>query len=1292
MARLIASTASTARNVAFSAARALGQSLVASAGSQVLRLFDSSNYEGPRLGDVHLQTSMEGAGIPIIYGKIRLAGQIIWASKFIESSETSSVGGKGGGPTQTDYSYSLHFAVGLCEGPLDGIGRIWANGEILDTSDLTYRLYLGDENQLPDPIMEAVEGAGEVPAYRGHAYIVFENFPVDLYDARIPNLNFEVFRSPLSAQPNAIAPMEKLIRGVNLLPGSGETVYHPQIQSNRLGPGVEKAENAWHNGQRADVLEALDQLETQLPNCGFVSIILSWFGNDLRCGECELKPGVELAGKQLTPDSWEVAGLDRANAHLVSADADGNPVYGGTPSDKSLVALIKELKARGYKVGLYPFILMDIPSGNGLADPYGNAEQAAYPWRGRITCHPAAGQSGSVDKSTMAASQVSDFVGAAQASDYHISGEQVSYSGPVEWSLRRMILHYAALCKAADGIDQFLIGSELRGLTQVRSDPQSYPFVTELQDLVGQTRNLLGSQTRISYAADWSEYFGHQPADGSGDVFFHLDPLWADPEIDFIGIDWYAPLTDWRDGTGHLDYGLDESSTGRGLTYLQSQIEGGEGYDYYYASQADRDAQIRTNITDGAHSEDWIFAYKNLRDWWSNAHHNRPAGVRDSSPTNWAAQSKPIILTEYGAPALDKGANQPNLFYDPKSAESGLPYYSNGQRDDLIQRRLIEALLGYWDEAKGQNPVSNSYSAPMLDLEYSAVWAYDARPFPTFPARSDIWGDTENWRRGHWINGRIGASILKSVLEDLVGCAELTLTGQAESLVQGIRLDPPVNLRGFLGALLQSWSLDMVDDDEGLQLVSAHDPAVAVISKEQLIQPDEGESYQLSQTDPRDRPEEVRVSFYDGARDQQLGSTYARGLSDGFVRFTAMPTAQLLDHEQARIMAQNLYAQSQFAQDAAQFSLPPSLMRLTPGDVVGFEALPGAALMIDGATELYPRKIKAKRLAQTMPLSLDSATPLLTQAASAAPATPELVIMDLDPQLGDTRPERLYVGAIANPWPGPIQVKTGADASSLQDLVQLNQSLTAGQLVNALPAGVANRWQIHEQLDIQMLTGALESKDPLAVLNGANKFFIQMDDQSWQSLQFQSAELIGPRFYRLTGLLRGQGVGRSDLIGKANQDALAIFDNNALQRVELSDEQRELDLLWRAVPNNAPSRFSEGNYSWQGLGLRPLAPVYLQSLLDPVSGDLAVNWIRQTRIDADQWANEVPLSEESESYQLSFSDGSQNLPAQTSVPQFTLTASELASHFPTSTSLTLEIAQISARYGAGKVASCEIQL
>lgn len=54
-------------------------------------------------------------------------------------------------------------------------------------------------------------------------------------------------------------------------------------------------------------------------------------------------------------------------------------------------------------------------------------------------------------------------------------------------------------------------------------------------------RAILGPGTAISYAADWSEYFGHHPQHGSGDRFFHLDPLWGDANIDFVGIDNYMP-------------------------------------------------------------------------------------------------------------------------------------------------------------------------------------------------------------------------------------------------------------------------------------------------------------------------------------------------------------------------------------------------------------------------------------------------------------------------------------------------------------------------------------------------------------------------------------------------------------------------------------------------------------------------------------------------------------------------------------------------------------------------------
>lgn len=118
----------------------------------------------------------------------------------------------------------------------------------------------------------------------------------------------------------------------------------------------------------------------------------------------------------------------------------------------------------------------------------------------------------------------------------------------------------------------------------------SYPAVQELRALATDVRSILGPKVKIGYAADWSEYFGHQPADGSGDVIFHLDPLWADDVIDFVGIDNYMPLSDWRDGAGHLDAG---DGSIYSLEYLKQNVSGGEGYDWYYPSSEAREAQMR---------------------------------------------------------------------------------------------------------------------------------------------------------------------------------------------------------------------------------------------------------------------------------------------------------------------------------------------------------------------------------------------------------------------------------------------------------------------------------------------------------------------------------------------------------------------------------------------------------------------------------------------------------------------------------------------------------------------------
>ncbi|MBI1186920.1 MAG: hypothetical protein GC206_06235 [Alphaproteobacteria bacterium] len=715
MAELILTSAARAIGAAVlpAALRTAGTALLQAGAAVIGRSIDQSlfgatqRFAGPRLAELHIQGSNEGASIPRLYGRMRIAGQVIWAARFKETETTETSGGKGGPRIKsTTYSYSLSFAVGLCEGEVARIGRVWANGETLDLSGVNWRLHRGDETQDPDPLIEAIEGADDAPAYRGLAYVVFEDLPLDAFGNVIPQLSFEVVRPAPSPNANRL---EDLARGVCLIPGAGEFVYATSPVRRVLGRGAENGENAYAEAGRADFEVAIDQLAAELPNVESVLLVVSWFGTDLRCNACEIRPGVDSAVKVTKPIAWRVNGVSRSGAYVVS-QSGGAPAYGGTPSDASVIEAIQSLKARGFKVGLYPFVLMDVAGDNALPDPYGGDAQAPYPWRGRITPHPAAGQPGAPDKTAAAAAQIAAFVGTATAAHFGADDDGLTYAGPAEWSFRRFVLHHAKLAAAAGGVDFFILGSDLRALPTARSATSSYPFVTALKTLAGDVRAMLGSETTITYAADWSEYFGHQPGDGSGDVHFHLDPLWADANIDCVGIDWYAPLTDWRDGESHLDAEIARDIYD--ADYLASRIEGGENFDWYYASDADRAAQTRTPITDGAYAKPWVFRAKDLRAWWSNVHYDRPGGVENGSPTAWVPESKPVWLTELGCPAVDKGGNSPNLFIDPKSSESKLPPFSSGARDDVIQRRVSKRICaigtGVWSIRTG-----SSYGAGM---------------------------------------------------------------------------------------------------------------------------------------------------------------------------------------------------------------------------------------------------------------------------------------------------------------------------------------------------------------------------------------------------------------------------------------------------------------------------------------------------------------------------------------------------------------------------------------------------
>jgi len=214
------------------------------------------------------------------------------------------------------------------------------------------------------------------------------------------------------------------------------------------------------------VVEALDRLQAMAPAVESVSLVVAWFGDDLRAGSSKVLPGVEVSAKSTTPASWSVNGVSRAGAFRVSRDAECSPVYDGTPSDFAVVQAIQEMKARGLRVTFHP-ILMDVPPGN-TPNPYSDnaAEtgQPAFPCRRRFPCSPAAGFTGTVDQTATTASHVAGLFGAATLASFSVSGQSDSWTGPSgDWGLRRMVLQYAHLCAAEGGVDAFLIGPEMPG-------------------------------------------------------------------------------------------------------------------------------------------------------------------------------------------------------------------------------------------------------------------------------------------------------------------------------------------------------------------------------------------------------------------------------------------------------------------------------------------------------------------------------------------------------------------------------------------------------------------------------------------------------------------------------------------------------------------------------------------------------------------------------------------------------------------------------------------------------------
>lgn len=618
----------------------------------------------------HIVKAEYGKPIPLLWGKMRLPGQIIWANKIASNANNFQIKKYFRANLTineqniSEMEYFASFAMAICEGEILEIGRVWHHDEIIDLSQYKHRLYTGSEEQMPDPLI-AASHQGPSPAYRGLAYIVFEKLPLAEFDHTIPNFSFEVTRKANLEQQISV---EDMVQAMTIIPGSGEYVYDTNIQYKQIkeATGSKEAINSHNHQDIADSVYSLNQMQSICENVKWVAPVVCWFGDNIDAGQCLIRPAVEFKDDQVEySEEWQVAGYDRETAYEISKDEKNNPQYGGSVSDQSVLRYLAELRSRKLKIMFYPMFFLDVDQ---------------KPWRGRVT-------------------------GTAE-SIRRFFNRQEGYN--------EFILHYANLVK--NHVDAFLIGSELIGLTRVSSNG-SYPAVEELVKLAAQVKKIMGPSVKVSYAADWSEY--HHTEGG----WFNLDPLWSSPHIDFVGIDAYFPVTD------SISSIIDPQKLDQGWS-------SGEGFDYYIDHSSGEKHDLQPE-----------HAWKNIRYWWEN-HHINP----DGRQTGWRPKSKPIWFTEYGFPSIDKGPNQPNVFFDPKCLDGGVPKFSNGNIDFTIQRKAIASFIKYWQQEE--------YIGEMF------LWTWDARPYPAWP-HMNIWSDGYLWEKGHWVNDKFGNSNLASILAEI---------------------------------------------------------------------------------------------------------------------------------------------------------------------------------------------------------------------------------------------------------------------------------------------------------------------------------------------------------------------------------------------------------------------------------------------------------------------------------------------------------------------------------------------
>lgn len=542
------------------------------------------------------------------------------------------------------------------------------------------------------------------------------------------------------------------------------------------------------------------------------------------------------------------------------------------------------------------------------------------------------------------------------------------------------------------------------------------------------------------------------------------------------------------------------------------------------------------------------------------------------------------------------------------------------------------------------------------------------------------------------------SATVATVIEELCGAANVPYldAARADLLdIRGYSVARASTVRGVLEPLRSAYFFDASEIEGELQFFPSDAPPVARIPRDALgahpFGTDRVPDYEATRTADIELPRQVTVQHLDPARDYQANSQRARRSTVNSDADLAVELPLVLDAATGKAIAERMLSMAWLGRDGFTVQLPIDYLHVEAGHKL---IIPQA----DGKD----RTVRVMRRELRLPGSLlaeckTDGSSVLSKGATAAPSlvptqvvtlpgptVAHLLDLPLLRDIDDTAGFYVAGNGASAGWPGAVIYRSRDNGINYEPFTDLTEGAVIGTATGALGIAAPHYWDDANSVTVTLLDprDALASVTPLEVLNGANAAVI-----GDEVIQFRGAMLTGPGQYRLSGLLRGRKGTEDRIAGHAAGERFVLLSAPGVYRPGLEVGETGIARSYKA--SSIGTLLSDAEpfvFTHSGRYAKPYAVAHVAGRRTG-SGDLAVSWIRRTRLDA-PWADgiDAPLGESTEAYEIDVLDGSGAVKRTlaSTTPRITYSAADQTEDFgSTQPAIRLKIHQISGRIGRG---------